>query len=255
MLLEILITLVVVLVLFYFLFPDDFAKYVHLYILPFYHRIFGDDTVALTTKYTDPTVMKDGTMYSGSGSANCYDGYGLSGKDWKYEVLTNALVGPDGKTIAEPKDLFKHWNDYTCAHVTTKSGQSPKVLRSMARQSLNELYAGVPLKRPLNSDVNLDLDTVLDCGSDSVIGGTTIKKTDDGKYQFEYTCLPLSTAPTASDIRTVSTGQQPYWGTQYTDRRNLKCNANEAISKIRTFQAEPGNSQTDYTCVKVRTTI
>jgi hypothetical protein len=114
-----------------------------------------------------------------------------------------------------------------------------------------ELQGPVDKSTPLNewgggNPIYLDRHDI-DCGAESVLTQMALK-TDNGQIQYKYKCAPAKKNLTCRDVATTmndSGGNDM----RYLDRHAIKCNDNEALSKVRFVNGDGGKSlQYAYRC-------
>lgn len=90
-----------------------------------------------------------------------------------------------------------------------------------------------------------------DCGSGNVMTRLHLARPSGNQIQWEYSCAP-STQSKSLSCRQVKTGANEDGGGNsiYFDRHDIKCNADEAISRLHLTRPSGNQIQWEYTCCK-----
>jgi len=87
------------------------------------------------------------------------------------------------------------------------------------------------------------------CGDNNVMTQLQLVRPTGDQIQWKYTCAPntQSKALSCRDLKTPA-NEDGGGNTIYFDRHNIKCNANEAISRIHLTRPSGNQIQWEYTC-------
>jgi hypothetical protein len=87
------------------------------------------------------------------------------------------------------------------------------------------------------------------CGDNNVMTQIHLSRPTPDQIQWQYSCAP-NTQSKKLNCRQVTTGANDDGGGNsiYLDRHDIKCNSNEAISRIHLKRTDDHNYQFEYTC-------
>lgn len=135
--------------------------------------------------------------------------------------------------LAKPTENQIQWK-YTCAD-GGKLGS--RVVKSTPRNLLGN-----------GNTIFLDRHDA-DCGTDNVMTQIQLVRPTENQIQWKYTCAP-STQSQKLNCRQVTTDTNDDGGgdSTFLDKHDIKCNSNEAISRLRLNRTNDKNYQFEYTC-------